>query len=135
MLKYVGALGVMGSLALAAAPAQAQTAGLTGDELYGQTVDVMFSDGTRNAVSFGSNGVAQIAGSDGSSANANWFVNGGKLCLQNGTTGECWDYNQRFEAGRTYTLASSCDETSQWVARGVNPIRQQVAPVMQGERG
>lgn len=122
---------VVGAAMAATSPALAQT----GDELIGQTVDVVFSDGTANSVYFDQNGGAVINGGGGQIVNARWLVNGDKLCLQTAASNECWAYSSRFEAGRTQLLNSSCNETSNWTARSVNPIRQEVAPVLQGERG
>lgn len=132
MKKIIGSLAFMGAC-LSANTAFA--ADQTGEELLGRIVDVQFADGTKNVVSFGQGGNAAITAADGSISNARWFVNGDQLCLQNGSVGECWGYTQRFQAGRSLTLSSSCDMSSQWTARSVNPIRE-VAPVaVQGERG
>lgn len=109
---------------------------LTGDELRGHTVDVLFADGNRNAVYFGADGSASITSPAGLRSNARWSANAGQLCLNVSGTSECWDYTRRFSAGQTVSLNSSCDETSQWTARSVNPAVQQTAPaIIRGERG
>lgn len=130
-------LGLITTLAaplLAISPAQAQDQ--TGQELIGRTVDVQFANGARNIVAFGSGGQARITAADGTLSNANWFVRGNQLCMQMGAMGECWGYNQRFEAGRALTMSSTCNETSQWIARSVNPAPVVAPPAAeQGERG
>ncbi|RJY08289.1 hypothetical protein D6201_01980 [Aurantiacibacter aquimixticola] len=118
---------------LMATPAVAQDMDADGDELRGQTVDVVFADGTRNSIFFGSTGVATISNTTGQTATANWFVRGDELCLQSSLATECYDYDNRFVAGRAYSLASDC-QTAVWTARAVNPPRQMVAPTT-GERG
>lgn len=133
MKSKLATLTLVGAFMMAANPAQA--ADQTGEELTGRMVDVQFADGTKNTVNFGTGGVATITSADGSLSNARWFVNDQQLCLQMGTVGECWGYTERFEAGRAVSLSSSCDMTSQWTARSVNPIRQVAPPVEQGERG
>ena len=115
-----------------AAPAHADDH--AGEELRGQTVDMVFADGTRNSVFFGSTGVATISNSTGQSANANWFMQGNKLCMRASSATECWNYSGRFSAGQAVRMTSSCNGTSTWTARGVNPAREVVAPIM-GERG
>ena len=115
-----------------AAAASAQ--GLTGEELRGHTVDVVFADGSRNAVYFGSNGQATITAPTGERATGNWYVRNNQLCLGASGATECWGYANRFAAGQTINLTSTCDTASQWTARSVNP-EQEVMPEMRGERG
>jgi hypothetical protein len=126
------------ALGMSGGNAYAQTGPLDGSELRGHTVDVVFADGTSNSVFFAPNGQAQINGA-GANATGSWSVRGNQLCLQSGNMQECWNYSQRFVAGRPLSLASSCNETSRWTARSVNPPppapQQEVAPVQRGERG
>ncbi len=130
----LGLITMLGAPLLAISPAQAQEQ--TGQELIGRTVDVQFANGARNSVAFGSGGQARITAADGTLSNANWFVRGNQLCMQMGSMSECWGYTQRFEAGRAFTMSSTCNETSQWIARSVNPAPVVAPPaVEQGERG
>ncbi len=132
-MRKIGILTIFGAAVLTVNPAQA--ADQTGEELIGRIVDVQFADGSRNTLTFGSGGDARITSADGSLSSAKWFVNNNQLCLQSGSVGECWGYAERFEAGRAFSLSSSCNETSQWTARSVNPIQEVAPPVEQGERG
>ena len=114
-------------------PVHAQSEMMTGDELQGQTVDVVFADGTTNSIFFGSNGQALVSGPDGNTMNASWFVQDEGLCLQASGSRECWAYASEFVAGQPMTMSSSCDASSQWTARAVNAPAN--APMMMGERG
>lgn len=135
MKKTLSLFVLIGGMLAAPSIASAQTA-LTGEELSGQIVDVLFSDGTRNAVYFEANGAASIMSPTGLRSNGTWNVQGDKLCLQASGASECWGYARRFEAGQAETLTSSCNETSQWTARAVNPRVQEAAPaIIRGERG
>lgn len=135
MRSLIVVMGLLGASASLSAPAAAQ-ANLSGDELRGHTVDVLFADGTRNAVFFGGNGQATIASPSGLRSNGTWSATGGKICLNASGASECWDYVRPFTAGQAVTLNSSCNETSQWTARSVNAPVQQVAPaITRGERG
>jgi len=127
MLAAGAALG-----ATAATPAMADNH--SGEELRGQTVDMIFADGTRNSVFFGSTGVATISNATGQSANANWFMQGNQICLRASSATECWNYSGRFAAGQSVSMKSSCNAASTWTARNVNPPRERVLPSM-GERG
>lgn len=127
MLAAVAAFG-----ATAASPAMADDH--IGEELRGQTVDMVFADGARNSVFFGSTGVATISNATGQSANANWFMQGNQICLRASSATECWNYSGRFAAGQSVSMMSSCNAASTWTARNVNPPRQRVLPSM-GERG
>lgn len=126
---------IAGAFALSAgfaAPAVADDH--SGDEIRGQTVDVMFADGTRNSIFFGSTGVATITNPTGQSSRANWSVQGDQLCLRAGSATECFAYTAPFQAGRAMPMTSNCNPGSVWTARAVNPRRQEIAPVL-GERG
>lgn len=128
--------GAAAALAMAPSAASAQSMMQTGDELRGQTVDVAFADGTRNSVYFGPNGTARITTPDGYAVNGTWAVRNNQLCLMAGGEDECWTYDRRFAANTPMTMSSTCNETSRWTARAVNPM-QMPAPVVspQGERG
>ena len=137
---FNGGLIVAGLMSANVAHAQSQT----GAELIGQTVDIAFADGTRNSIVFGSGGQARINGTNGASSAATWGVEGPSLCLTAGGAKECFAYANRFAAGQTATLASSCGAPSQWTARSVNappapppvaPPPPPVAEVRAGERG
>lgn len=129
------ALAAGATIAMMSASAAAQT--MNGDEIRGQTVEVRFADGTQNNIFFGSTGAATITNpTTGQTLNGNWYTSGNDLCLAAGGATECWDYNARFAAGRTVTLASDCNQSAMWTARAVNAPRQEVAPVQErGERG
>jgi len=105
-----------------------------GDELRGQSVDILFADGTRNTVFFGSTGTATITNTTGQASRANWFVDGDKLCLSAGMAKECYNYTDKFVAGQTVSMTSNCNTGARWTARAVNAPRQEVAPEL-GERG
>lgn len=123
---------VVSSIALAATPSLALAA--SGDELVGNTVDVRFSDGTINTVTFDQGGRATLNG-DGRTEYASWLVSGDQLCLQTTASRECWAYTQRFAAGVPMTMSSSCNETSEWTARAVNAIEAPAPVSRMGERG
>ncbi len=106
----------------------------SGNELRGQTVDVQFADGSRNAIFFGSTGTATIANATGQTATANWFVEGDKLCLSSGSATECFAYTAPFSARTPVSMTSDCNAGSMWTARSVNAPVQEVAPDL-GERG
>lgn len=106
----------------------------SGNELRGQTVDIQFADGTRNAIFFGSTGTATIANATGQTATANWFVEGDKLCLSSGSATECFAYTAPFAARTPVSMTSDCNAGSLWTARAVNAPVQEVAPDL-GERG
>lgn len=132
MNRFVMLTGAAALTAAVTAPAHADDH--AGEELRGQTVDMVFADGTRNSVFFGSTGVATISNTTGQSANANWFMQGDQICLRAASATECWNYSGRFTAGQPVAMTSSCNAGSTWTARNVNPPRQRVAPMM-GERG
>ncbi len=111
------------------ATAQAQTMP-NGEEIMGQTVDVVFADGNQHAIYFGRGGNATISNQSGQRVNGSWNVQGDKLCLIAAGGTECWTYARRFVGGQTVVLTSSCQSTSQWTARNVN-IKVQPS----GERG
>lgn len=133
MRWLLGTTAAIGMAVASVGTAYADDHMMTGDELQGQTVDIVFADGTTNSIFFGSNGQALVSGPGGSTMNASWFVQQDELCLQASGSRECWGYSSEFAAGTPMSMSSSCDATSQWTARAVNaPV---AAPMMMGERG
>lgn len=135
MLTAVAALSAAGFLATGAS---AQMAMPMGEELYNQTVQVRFADGTVNTVTFQPNGNMVIRAPGINPVNGTWRVQGNQLCMYAQGDSECWAYNQRFMANRPLTLVSDCDSQAQWLATSVSPVpqQQQVQPVERaGERG
>jgi len=130
MRRFSAIFAIVGSASLMAGQAQAQV--LNGDELLGQTVDVRLSDGTMNSVRFDAGGHALLQG-DGITQDASWAINNNQLCLQTTDSRECWAYSQRFVAGQSSSMVSSCNEASEWTAREVNPSPMPVSRM--GERG
>ncbi len=130
MRKFLLSSAVVLGLAGLASTAQAQSMP-NGDELYGQTVDVVFPDGNRNAIFFDRSGRAIITSQSGQRVDGSWNVTDNRICLVANGGRECWNYARRFVAGQTVVLTSTCQSNSQWTARNVN-IRV-VDPV--GERG
>ncbi|HET9426894.1 MAG TPA: hypothetical protein VFO69_00900 [Allosphingosinicella sp.] len=135
MRKFRFAAGAAGALfisVIASGSASAQTADWPpGAELRGAAAQVEFADGVVNNVNFNPDGTATITGPGGSTANANWFVQGQQLCLQTGTGRECWPYQMAFQTGQSLTLTSDCGSTSRWTALSTQqpPVRRS------GERG
>lgn len=137
ILLTVSAIGLAGGMATTAA---AQTAPM-GEELYNQTVQVRFANGTVNNVTFGPNGNLTIRAPGVNPVNGTWRVQGNQLCMYAQGDSECWGYTQRFQANTPLTLTSTCDSSAQWLATAVSPLPQpapvqQVQPVERsGERG
>lgn len=138
MLKTLTALAVLGTAGLAATSASAQTMPM-GEELYNQTVQVRFANGTTNNVTFQPNGAMVIRGPGNTTVNGTWRVQGNQLCMYAQGASECWGYTQRFMANQAMTLSSTCNSQAQWLATSVSPLpqpTQQVQPVERtGERG
>jgi hypothetical protein len=130
-MKSLSLLPALASLAfIAAAPANAQ--GMLGDEIRGQIIDVKFADGTVNAIYFGPDGTATISSASIGTVPATWAVEGEQLCLSYMQARECWAYASEFQALTPVTMSSSCNATSEWIARAVNsPAEVRRA----GERG
>jgi hypothetical protein len=142
MKKFLTSSAIAAAALVSATGAHAQMQ--SGAELIGQTVDIVFADGTRNSIIFGSGGQARINGTNGASTAATWAVNGADLCLMASGQQECFAYTNRFVAGQAMSMASSCGAASQWMARSVNappappPPPPPPAPepeIMAGERG
>ena len=121
MFKTVSALAILGAAGLAATSASAQTMPM-GEELYNQTVQVRFADGTVNNITFQPNGAMTIRAPGVNPVNGTWRVQGDQLCMFAQGASECWNYASRFAANRPVNLTSTCDSTAQWLATSVNPI-------------
>lgn len=135
MLAMAGAA----ATAMFATTAHAQMAPM-GEELYGQSVQVRFADGTTNTVYFNQNGTATIRAPGADPVNATWAVQNNQMCLMAMGDTECWGYTNRFMANTPVSLTSTCNVASTWTAASVAPMQtapvQQVQPVARtGERG
>jgi hypothetical protein len=118
---------------VAAGSASAQTADWPlGAELRGASAQVEFANGIVNNVNFHPDGTATVTGPGGASVNANWYVQSNQLCLQTGTSRECWQYTTPWQTGQSATLTSDCGTTSRWTALST---QQPPAPARSGERG
>ena len=119
----VGLLGV-GNLA-GAAFAQ------DGSEVIGQPIQVT-TNGVTNTVYLDPGGTARILTPGGNTVPGNWSIANGQLCLSAGGGQECWPYAAPFQAGQPLTLASSCNQSSTWLAASTNTPPP---PGQRGERG
>ena len=137
MFKKISALAAIATAGFAATGAAAQMSPMMGEELYNQTVQVRFANGTTNTVTFQPNGALTIRAPGVNPVTGTWRVQGDQLCMYARGATECWGYTQRFAANRPVNLVSSCDSQAQWLATSVSPIPQrQVQPVERaGERG
>ena len=125
MLKTFAAFATLGALPVSAVVAQS---GWTpGAEIVGQSIQVETA-GVTNTIYFDQGGVARIMTPQGHTVAANWTAANNQLCLNSASAQECWPYNSPFAAGKSVSLTSSCNATSQWLPSAVN----QAAP---GERG
>ena len=116
--------------ALAALPmtaVSAQSGWTPGAEIVGQSIQVE-TNGVTNTVYFDQGGTARILTPAGRTVPANWTAANNQLCLNSATAQECWPYQSPFAAGKSVTLVSSCNSTSQWLPTAIN----EAAP---GERG
>lgn len=130
-MKTLMLLPAFASLAfVAASPAAGQ--GMLGDEIRGQIIDVKFSDGTVNSIYFGPDGSATISSETIGTVPASWTVEGQQLCLSYLEARECWAYSAEFQAMTPVTMSSSCNASSEWMARAVNAP---AAVRRAGERG
>ena len=121
------ALGLMSLLALPGA-AFAQD----GSEIIGQPLQVT-TNGVTNTVYLDPGGAARIMTPGGNTVPGNWSIANGQLCLSAGGAQECWPYAAPFQAGQPLTLASSCNQSSTWIAQGTNTAPP--PPSEGGERG
>jgi hypothetical protein len=120
------ALGLMSAVALPAS-AFAQD----GSEVIGQPLQVT-TNGVTNTVYLDPGGTARIVTPGGNTVPGNWNIANGQLCLSAAGAQECWPYAAPFRAGQPLTLASSCNQSSTWLAQATNVPPP---PVSQGERG
>jgi hypothetical protein len=121
------ALGLMSFLALpGAAFAQA------GSEIIGQPLQVT-TNGVTNTVYLDPGGAARVLTPAGNTVPGNWSIANGQLCLSAAGAQECWPYAAPFQAGQPLTLASSCNQSSTWLAQATNTPPP--PPGQGGERG
>ncbi|HET7708179.1 MAG TPA: hypothetical protein VFK50_01445 [Sphingomicrobium sp.] len=134
MMKCKSVAGAISGLSLLAVPSVvAAQSWAPGSEIVGQSAQVT-TNGVVNTVYFDQGGAARIVSPGGSTVNGTWSAANGQLCLNNGAASECWPYANAFQAGVPLTLVSTCNNSSTWVANGVNAP----PPPMQsreGERG
>jgi hypothetical protein len=121
------ALGLLSVLALPAA-ALAQD----GSEIIGQPIQVT-TNGTSNTVYLDPGGTARILTPAGNTVTGSWSIANGQLCLSAAGGQECWPYAAPFQAGQPLTLASSCNQSSTWLATATNTPAP--PPGQRGERG
>ena len=124
-LKTLTAFAALTALPLTAVAAQSSWT--PGAEIVGQSIQVETA-GITNTVYFDQGGVARIMTPQGKVVPANWTAANGQLCLNSASAQECWPYQSPFAAGKSVSLTSSCNATSQWLPSAVN----ESAP---GERG
>ena len=105
----------------------AQSAWVPGAEIVGQSIQVE-TNGVTNTVYFDQGGTARIITPQGHIVPANWTAANNQLCLNSASAQECWPYQSPFAAGKSVSLTSSCNATSQWLPTAIN----EAAP---GERG
>ena len=115
-LAVRAAIGLMSILAL---PGVAVAQAAPGSEIIGQPLQVT-SNGVTNTVYLDSGGTARILTPSGNTVPGNWSVANGQLCLSAAGAQECWPYTAPFQAGQPVTLASSCNQSSTWVATATN---------------
>jgi len=122
----------IGLIAAAAVPGAtfAQTAWTPGAEVIGQPIQVT-TNGVTNTVYLDQGGTARLMTPAGNTVPATWQIANGQLCLNNGSTQECWPYAAPFQPNQAVTLTSSCNATSSWLAQATN----QPAQSPTGERG
>ncbi len=121
---------IMIATALAALPmtgVAAQSGWVPGAEIVGQSIQVE-TNGVTNTVYFDQGGTARIMTPQGHIVPASWTAANNQLCLNSASAQECWPYQSPFAAGKSVTLTSSCNATSQWLPTAIN----EAAP---GERG
>ena len=119
-------------IAMTALPGVALAQGWSpGAEIVGQSVQVT-TNGVTNTIFLDAGGAARIVTPGGNTIPATWSAANGQLCLNTGAAQECWAYNSPFQAGQPQTLASSCNQSSTWLASATN---QPAMPSSGGERG
>jgi hypothetical protein len=102
-----------------------------GSEIAGQPVTVT-TNGVSNTVYLDPGGTARIMTPGGNTVAGTWSAANGQLCLGNGAAQECFPYAAPFQAGVPVTLASSCGQSSSWLASSTNAPP---APADRSERG
>ena len=102
----------------------------TGAEILGQPIQVTTA-GVTNTVFLDPGGSARIVTPGGNTVPATWTAANGQLCISTGAAQECWPYTAPFQAGQPLTLASSCGQSSTWLASATNAP----PPGQRGERG
>jgi hypothetical protein len=104
----------------------------SGSEIVGQPLQVT-TKGITNTVYLDAGGTARIITPGGNTVPGNWSIANGQLCLSAAGAQECWPYAAPFQAGQPLTLASSCNQSSTWLAQATNAAPP--PPVERGERG
>lgn len=128
---FVARVGV-GLAAMMALPGVALAQGwVPGSEIIGQPLQVT-TNGVTNTVYLDAGGTARIVTAGGNTVPGTWSAAGGQLCLSTGAAQECWPYAGPFQAGQPLTLASSCNQSSTWLASATNAPPP---PMERGERG
>ena len=90
-----------------------------GSEIIGQPLQVT-TNGITNTVYLDPGGTARILTPGGNMVPGNWSIANGQLCLSAAGAQECWAYTAPFQAGQPLTLASSCNQSSTWLAQSTN---------------
>jgi len=103
----------------------------SGSEIIGQPLQVT-TNGVTNTVYLDPGSTARIITPGGNTVPGNWSIANGQLCLSAAGGQECWPYAAPFQAGQPLTLASSCNQSSTWLAQATNTPPP---PVERGERG
>lgn len=128
MSSFVGRAAV-GLATVIALPSVAFAQGWTpGAEIIGQPIQVT-TNGVTNTVYLDPGGTARVLTPGGNTVPGTWSAANGQLCLGIGAAQECWPYASPFQAGQPLTLASSCNQSSTWLASATN------APPTQGGTG
>ena len=103
-----------------------------GSEIIGQPLQVT-TNGATNTIYLDPGGTARILTPSGNTVPGNWSIANGQLCLSAAGAQECWPYTTPFSVGQPLTLASSCNQSSTWLA---TPTNTAPPPARQGgERG
>ena len=105
----------------------------SGSEIIGQPLQVT-TNGVTNTVYLDPGGTARIMTPGGNTVPGNWSIANGQICLSAAGAQECWPYAAPFQAGQPLTLASSCNQSSTWLAQATNTAPPP-PPVERGERG
>jgi hypothetical protein len=122
----------VGFMSILALPGAAFAQTTPGSEILGQPLQVT-SNGVTNTVYLDPGGAARILTPSGNTVPGNWSIANGQLCLSAAGAQECWPYTAPFQAGQPLTLASSCNQSSTWLATAINAPTP--PPRQGGERG